>query len=55
MVKGIFTQEALGVYFIADGVGIPFLFAGSDRLAGGLAGGLDFGEAWRHMEVQNIM
>ena len=33
MAEGIFTQEALRVYFIADSVSIPFLFV-SGRLAG---------------------
>ena len=39
MAGGIFTQEALRVYFIADGVSIPFLFV-SGRLAGGWRIGL---------------
>ena len=51
MAEGIFTQEALRVYFIADGVDIPFLFV-SGKLAGVLVGGLDFEAEWRHMEVQ---
>lgn len=39
MAEGIFTQEALRVYFIADSVSIPFLFV-SGRLAGGWRIGL---------------
>lgn len=47
MAEGIFTQEALEVYFIADGVGIPFLF-----VSGRLVGGLDVEEVGGMFEVQ---